>query len=96
MALSRYSRTININLGTMLGTSYVIPILRDNIKNGNIRYQEIVMQEKDRLDNISAQFYGDSTLFWIIAAVSNIGWGLQVPAGTMLKIPLLEDVQRFT
>ena len=36
---------------------------------------------------MAANVYGDSSLWWIIAAASNIGWGLQVPPGTVLKIP---------
>ena len=31
--------------------------------------------------------YGDPTLWWVIAACSGIGWGLQVPPGIYLKIP---------
>jgi hypothetical protein len=35
-------------------------------------------------------------LGWLIAAASNIGWMLQVPAGTRIIIPKLSDVTKFT
>ena len=91
----RYTRTLTINYGTMYGTSYIIPIIRQNIANGGIRYQDYVLQGGERLDTIAGQFYLDSTLWWIITAASNVGWSLQVPPGTQLKIPLLDDVDKF-
>ena len=95
MPARRYARTIPISFGTRLGTSYAIPLIRQNIASGNIRYQDYVLQEGERLDTIAGQFYLDATLGWLIAAASNCGWILQCPPGTQLKIPLLEDVSRF-
>ena len=43
--------------------------------------------EGDRLDHLAGKFYGSGTLWWIIAAASGVGWGLQVPPGTLLAIP---------
>jgi hypothetical protein len=37
----------------------------------------------------------DATLWWIIASASEIGFALQTPPGTQLKIPLLEDVAKY-
>jgi hypothetical protein len=93
--MRRYSRTIAINFGTRFGTSYIIPLIRENIKNGNIRYKEYVLQEGERLDTIAGQVYMDSTLWWIISSASEVGWALQTPPGTLLKIPLLEDVAKY-
>lgn len=95
MAARRYSRTQPIKGGTMYGTSYIIPVIRTNIANGNIRYQTITLQESQRLDTLAGQYYGDGRLFWILAIASNIGWALQVPGGTQIKIPLLDDVMKF-
>jgi len=47
----------------------------------------IIGQYGDRLDLLAFKYYGDSSYWWIIAAASNIGWGLQVPPGTLIKIP---------
>ena len=41
-----------------------------------------------RLDLISTQFYGVPDLWWVIAAVNDIGDPLVgVPAGTLIRIP---------
>ena len=43
--------------------------------------------EGDRFDILAQTYYGDSNLWWIIAAASGIGWGLQCPPGTVIRIP---------
>jgi len=45
------------------------------------------LTESQRLDVIAAQQYGDPSYWWVIAAASGIGWGLQCPPGTILRIP---------
>ena len=48
------------------------------------------------MDIIAGEVYGDAALWWVIAAASGIGWGLQVPAGTVLNVPTrLEQVTRL-
>jgi nucleoid-associated protein YgaU len=47
-----------------------------------------VVKEGERLDVIAAKSYGSSHLWWVIAAASGIGWGMQIPPGTLLKIPV--------
>lgn len=47
-----------------------------------------VTQEGDRLDSIAYQFYGDSSLWWIIAAANNIHDApIALDDGTILRIP---------
>jgi hypothetical protein len=62
---------------------------------GNIRFDETYLDEAERFDILAGKIYGDSSLWWIIAAASDVGWGLQVPPGTRIKIPKLADVQKF-
>ena len=93
--MKRYSRTPVIGLGFRYGTSFALPAIRQNIRDGNIRVQQIVLQESNRLDILAGRYYGSGTLWWLIAAASNIGWGLQVPVGTIIKIPDLHDVSRY-
>ena len=52
------------------------------------RIKVIIARETDRLDVMAGIAYGDSTLWWVIAAASGIGWGLQVPAGTVISVPV--------
>ena len=93
--MRRYDRTDVIGLGWRYGTSYALPAIRQNILNGNIRTQQITLQESDRLDIVAGRYYGDGKLWWIIAAASNIGWGLQPPPGTLITIPDLRDIQKY-
>lgn len=93
--IRRYARTPILVFGQKYGTSEVIPIIRENCKNGNIRFVDKVLEESERLDIIAGEVYGDGRLFWVIAAASEIAYPGQVPSGTILRIPLLEDIARF-
>lgn len=95
MPIRRYARTPILKLGEKYGTSNIILSIRSNINTGNIRTRIYISTENERLDIIAGEQYNDSSLWWIIAAASNIGWGLQVPAGTILTIPLLNDIQAY-
>jgi hypothetical protein len=92
MAFSRYTKTPKLNFGAQLGTSNIIPIIRAAIKNGSLPVKTTVLRGAERLDTMAGSIYGDSRYWWILAASSDIGWGLQVPAGTIIKIPDLSDV----
>ena len=95
MSLRRYARTKILGLGFRYGTSRAIPAIRQNIQNGNIRFEETILEEAERLDILAGEFYGDGRLGWVIAAASNVGYALQVPPGTRIIIPNLEDTARF-
>lgn len=92
MTVSRYARVPILGLGTQYGTSYAIEALRSAISNGRIGAAEIIVRGQERLDTIAGEVYGEAKYWWIIAAASNIGWGMQIPPGTILKIPDLGDV----
>lgn len=48
----------------------------------------IVTQTGDRLDTLSYQYYGDQSLWWIIASANNIhDASFAVKDGTILRIP---------
>lgn len=93
--MKRYGRTPVLGLGFRYGTSYAIPAIRQNIKDGNIRCEELILQESNRLDILAGLYYGDGKLWWLLACASDIGWGLQVPVGTIIKIPDLKDCSRY-
>lgn len=95
MTIRRYSRTTVFGLNRRYGTSEVILTLRNGLNNGNIRSDLYITKENERLDIIAGERYKDSTLWWLIASCSNIGWSLQVPSNTRLLIPYLEDVVKY-
>lgn len=95
MTLRRYATTAVYNVGRRYGTSKAILIIRNGVSSGRIRSETYITKQDERLDIIAGQYYGDGTLWWMIAACSNIGWGLQVPPNTKLLIPTLQDVAEF-
>jgi hypothetical protein len=91
----RYDRTPLLNLGQFYGTSEFVPQIRRAIANGIIRYDEHILTGKERLDTLAAEFYGDPLKYDILAAASNIGNCLQVPPGTTIIVPNLDDIRAF-
>lgn len=85
---SRYVNDSTIKGGTVLQSANAVMRIREAIKTGAITLRVHVVKENERLDHIAGRFYGDGRYWWLIAAASNIGWALQVPAGTRLNIPM--------
>lgn len=85
--MRRYSRSTIIKGGTQFGSNVISRSIFDAVESGQIITEIHVMQQSERLDILAGQFYDDSSLWWIIAAASGIGWGLQVPPGTVIRIP---------
>ena len=86
MALSRYLNIVGPERGTK-SMSTINSIIRKGVQQGTINTSEIVLEENRRLDQLSGQYYGTAAYWWVIAAASGIGWGLQVPAGTVINVP---------
>lgn len=75
------------------GRSQHLENIRNAINNGNIPISEtIVLSEEQRLDTIAGQKYGDGRYWWILAIASGIGYGLQVPPGTVIVVPELSGI----
>lgn len=53
----------------------------------------IYSKSSHRLDLLAYEYYGDQTLWWIIARVNNLGKGsFNVPPGRRLRIPFPVNV----
>jgi hypothetical protein len=93
MAISRYARTPILNYGAMYGTGRAREAIQKAIANGQLTSTRIiVVRGAERLDTIAGEVYGDGRLWWVLASASNIGWGLQVPPGTMITVPDIAQV----
>jgi len=94
--MRRYEKATRVfPFDNFYGISYAIPIIREGIENGSIRFSQRALKEGERLDVISAVEYGDGRMYWIIAAASNIGFAPQTPPGTLLRIPVLQDINKI-
>lgn len=95
MALNRYSNDPRINLGDQLGTHAALTLIRRAIKTGRFPIVDrLVATGEDRLDTLAGTIYGDARYWWVLAAASDIGWGMQVPPGTIINIVSLSDIQK--
>ena len=86
MAFSRYINLIGPVRNTT-SMSLANSVIRRSVINNTIESNTIILEEDRRLDQLSGQIYGDASYWWILAAASGIGWGLQVPAGTVILAP---------
>jgi len=86
MAIGRYAFTSKVNKDT-LATSPASWKIFQAIEEGSLSFSSKTLKGGERLDHIAAKSYGSPGLWWIIAAASGIGWGLQVPPGTIIRVP---------
>ena len=94
---SRYAGTPKIAAGRQLATPRSAAALSRAVRNGQVKVRTRVLKELERLDVIAGEVYGDARMYWVIAAASGIGWGMQAPPGTVLKIPTdLAQVKSIT
>ena len=89
MSLSRYNfvRKVNYNGKQIYGTNQNCSKIFNAVKSGKISVNTHVLAENQRLDSLAGYFYGNSSYWWVIASASGIGWPLQVPPGSLLKVP---------
>ena len=87
MPISRYRNDGTVLGGQIKGSARAIVRIRKAVRNGNIRFRVITLTENTRLDQLAGNFYGDGRLWWILAAVTGIGWAWQLPAGTQIRVP---------
>ena len=95
MTLRRYSRAPLIKGGTSFGTSRAAYLIHRGVETGAISSTLITTKQSARLDVLAGENYGDGRLWWVLAAASGIGWALQVPPGTVIRIPDLSQVAQL-
>ena len=85
--MRRYRKDRPIRGGRMLATASGMSNVRRAVRSGTLVTTRYTSKEGDRLDNLAAIYLGDSRLWWVLAATSGIGWSLQLPPGTLIRIP---------
>jgi hypothetical protein len=92
MATSRYAFVERVEQNK-LSTTDVSSKIYFAVQQGLIPVNESKLIDKERLDHIAFKTYGEGSLWWVIAAASGIGWSLQCPPGTLLRVPTnLNDI----
>ena len=84
--MRRYKRDQRIG-GGLLQSARSVAILRRARDFGLLSTRTLILSQDQRLDHIAYKELGDPHAWWIIAALSDIGWGLQLSAGTILQLP---------
>ena len=84
--MKRYKRDQRIS-GGLLQTAQSVTILRRAREFRLLSLRKIILTKSQRLDQIAYRELGDPHAWWIIAALSDIGWGMQLAPGTILYIP---------
>lgn len=92
---SRYSKTQTVFPGRYYGSTETSVNIRTALEQGSLSFKTRYTTGTERLDTIAAQEYGDGRYWWILAAASDIGWGMQVPPGVYLRIPALNEVMKY-
>jgi nucleoid-associated protein YgaU len=87
MATSRYTYTPRVAGRSRFGTSRASSTINKAIMSGKLGFTSVVLKGGQRLDHIAGAAYGSASLWWVIAAASGIGWGLQCPPGTIVRVP---------
>ena len=85
--MGRYKSDGVIKRGKSRGSPLMATKLRQAHAAKQIDSVQIVIGSATRLDHLAFQYMGDPSYWWAIAALSNIGWGLQLPPGTLVVIP---------
>ena len=88
MATSRYYFRPTIDGRTIATTSQTTAIF-NAVDGGQIQSSVYQLALNQRLDQLAGSVYGDSSLWWIIAAANNIhNAKFSFPDGTILRIPV--------
>ena len=73
--------------GRRFGTADAIDRITTLANQGVINTRQMILTDGHRLDTLAGLLLNDAKLWWVIAVLSGIGWGLQVPAGTRIVYP---------
>lgn len=95
MITSRYAYDGRV-YSEQMGTAIKVRAIRYALKSGIIHpTAQFLLSGDDRLDTMAGKIYGDARYWWVLAAASNIGWGMQPPPGTLITVVNLTDLERL-
>jgi hypothetical protein len=89
--ISRYANT-PVTDGTFYST-VSFPSQKDLDK---IDTYSVILNKFDRLDNLAAKYFGDGSLWWVLAVMNNLQWAWGFNEGQTLIVPVnVQDVLKL-
>jgi len=88
MGVGRYTFAVSVDGGLGKSNPRISSKIYLGVTTGAIPVTVRKIKRNERLDTIAIDAYGSASYWWVIAAASGIGWGLQVPPGTIIRIPI--------
>lgn len=89
---NRYEVGYQLSDGTYLWDTFQIrpdiPTSDDDL------FHDLTAGEVGTLDTVANYYYGNVTLWWVIAVANGVLNPLRIPAGTRLRIPSIDVVYR--
>lgn len=88
--MSRYGTTFNLkdDKGISRKSTTILPSIPTTPDD-----VFIITTSPERLDKLAYTFYGDTTLWWVIAAANGLGHGTYIiPENTNIRIPSQENI----
>jgi hypothetical protein len=85
--MKRYNRDQRI-AGGKLQTAQAVTRIRRARDFGLLSTRTVILQSSQRLDHLAHKYLNDSKLWWVLAALSDIGWAMQLPPGTIITVPV--------
>lgn len=80
--------TNDVDTGKRRKNTTILPVIPAGINDVQILTTSI-----ERLDKLANTFYGDASLWWVIAVANSLGKGtIIVPPNTLLRIPSTEQL----
>lgn len=88
MGVGRYTFAASVDGGLGKSNPRISNKIYLGVTTGAISVTVRKLKRGERLDTVALDAYGSASYWWVIAAASGIGWGLQLPPGTILRIPI--------
>lgn len=88
MGIGRYTFAVSVDGGLGKSNPRISNKIYLGVTTGAIKVTARKLERGERLDTIAVDAYGSASYWWVIAAASGIGWGLQLPPGTIVRIPI--------
>ncbi len=91
MAVQAGSRYINTPVVDLTVNGQTRRVLVPGPQSGySFQYQAYMVTGEDRIDTLAQNFFGDPTLWWMVAQANpeRLDWSV-LPAGTIIRIPIV-------